>query len=89
MCRKTHFSLNFLRVNNYQKLANEDFYVFCSIPTGLGAVHGTEIKIKKLISDDWYQFLNRKSVTAMDVSAQCTVLVFWGKFVLCSFSNLH
>ena len=68
ICAQKHKFIKFPESEQAQKLAHEDFYAYCGIPTVLGAIDGMQIKIKKPICVDWYQFLNRKSITAINVS---------------------
>ena len=50
-----------------QEQIHKNFMVYCGIPTVIGAIDGTQIRIRKPVSDDWYQYLNYKSVTAINV----------------------
>ena len=68
ICAQKHKFIKFPESEQAQKLAHEDFYAYCGIPTVLGVIDGMQIKIKKPICVDWYQFLNRKSITAINVS---------------------
>ena len=50
-----------------QEQIHEDFMVYCGIPTVIGAINGTQIRIQKPVSHGWYQYLNCKSVTSINI----------------------
>ena len=67
LCEKKNDFIKFPNTEALQSQIHEDFNVYCGIPTVIGAIDGTQILIQKPTCDDWYQYLNRKSKTAINV----------------------
>ena len=67
LCEKKNDFIKFPNTEALQSQIHEDFNVYCGIPTVIGAIDGTQIFIQKPTCDDWYQYLNRKSKTAINV----------------------
>ena len=66
VAKKNDF-IQFPNTKKAQEDVHKDFMVYCSIPSVIGAIDGTQIWIRKPVCEDWYQYLNWKSVTAINV----------------------